>query len=160
MCRKVKNSLNTREIREMLGNIIFEVRFVNLSLEQFWKNIASDKILTDEEKIHVYKVIVEKTTENGVLKSSERKRLIEILRLHSDTTVCVWRHAYCVDAIQFKVNNIIFLHGILLYGNSSSHYTFDVEIKIISPSDIVLVRMLPKKIKESCKMFQILFDKP
>lgn len=60
-----KSSLNTREIREMLGNIIFEVRFVNLSLEEFWKNIASDKILTDEEKIHVFKVIVEKTTENG-----------------------------------------------------------------------------------------------
>lgn len=59
-----KSSLNTREIREMIGNIIFEVRFVNLSLEEFWKNIASDKILTDEEKIHVFKVIVEKTTEN------------------------------------------------------------------------------------------------
>lgn len=155
-----KSSLNTREIREMLGNIIFEVRFVNLSLEEFWKNIASDKILTDEEKIHVFKVIVEKTTENGVLKSSERKRLIKILRLHSDTTVCEWRHAYCVDAIQFKVNKTILLHGILLYGNSSNQYTFDVEIKIISPSGIVLVHMLPKKIKESCKMFQILFDKP
>lgn len=72
-----KSSLNTRGIREMLGNIIFEVRFVNLSLEEFWKNIASDKILTDEEKIHVFKVIVEKTTEKGVLKYSERKRLIK-----------------------------------------------------------------------------------
>lgn len=58
------------------------------------------------------------------------------------------------------MNKTILLHGILLYGNSSNQYTFDVEITIISPSGIVLVHMLPKKIKESCKMFQILFDKP
>lgn len=95
-----KSSLNTREIREMLGNIIFEVRFVNLSLEEFWKNIASDKILTDEEKIHVFKVIVEKTTENGVLKSSERKRLIKILiafRYHCmRVETCLLRGCYTI----------------------------------------------------------------
>lgn len=155
-----KISLNTREIREMLGNIIFEVRFLNLSLKQYWKNIATDEILTDEEKIHVLKVIVGKSTETGVFKSSERKRCVKILRLHSDATVCEWRHAYCVDAIKFKVDKIILLHGILLYGNSRNQYTFDVEIKIIYPSDIVLVHILPKKIEDSCKMFQILFDKP
>lgn len=48
----------------MIGNIIFEVCFVNLFFEEFWKNIVFDKILIDEEKIYVFKVIVEKIIEN------------------------------------------------------------------------------------------------
>lgn len=65
-----------------------------------------------------------------------------------------------MDAIKFEVNNPISLYGLLLYGNLKNQYTYDVEIQIISESDIVLVHIVPKKITESCKMFQILFDKP
>lgn len=83
----------------MLGNIIFEVCFVNLFFEEFWKNIVFDKILIDEEKIYVFKVIVEKIIENGVLKFFECKRLIKILRLYFDIIVCEWRYVYCVDVI-------------------------------------------------------------
>lgn len=83
----------------MLGNIIFEVCFVNLFFEDFWKNIVFDKILIDEEKIYVFKVIVEKIIENGVLKFFECKRLIKILRLYFDIIVCEWRYVYCVDVI-------------------------------------------------------------
>lgn len=77
----------------------FEVCFVNLFFEEFWKNIVFDKKLIDEEKNYVFNVIVEKVIENGFLKFFECKRLIKILRLYFDIIVCEWRYVYCVDVI-------------------------------------------------------------
>ncbi|XP_052694048.1 BTB/POZ domain-containing protein 6-like [Crassostrea angulata] len=155
-----KENPNLTDIRKMLANTIFEVRFPTMSLETFWKDMASDEILTPDEKVHISQVIVGKTNQNTVFKSTVRKRDVHILRSQSDPTVCSWGYAGSVDAIEFEVNKPVSLCGILLYGNSNNQYSYDVEIKIISLSDIVLVHMLPKKITESCKMFQVNFDKP
>lgn len=155
-----KENPNFTEIRKMLGNTIFEVRFPTMSLETFWKDMASDEILSADEKVHISQVIVGKNVQNTVFKSTERKRGVHILRSQSDPTVCNWTHGDKVDAIEFEVNKPISLYGILLYGNTNSQYSYDVEIKIISASNISLVHMLPENIKESCKMFQVLFDKP
>lgn len=155
-----KENPNFTDIRKMLGNTIYEVRFPTLSLETFWNDIASDVVLSAEEKVRISQAIVGKTVQTIVFKSTERKRDVNILRSQSDPTVCNWKHHGNVDAIEFEVNRPVSLYGILLYGNSNSQYSYDVEIKIISSSDIVLVHMLPKKITESCKMFQVHFDKP
>eukprot|EP00105_Crassostrea_gigas_P012703 XP_011428779.1 PREDICTED: BTB/POZ domain-containing protein 6-like [Crassostrea gigas] len=155
-----KQNPNFREIRKMLGNTIFEVRFPTMSIETFWKDMASDEILTSDEKVHISQVIVGKTNQNTVFKSTVRKRDVHILRSQSDPTVCSWAYVGSVDAIEFEVNRTISLYGILLYGNSNTQYSYDVEIKLISSSDIVLVHMLPKTITESCKIFQMHFDKP
>lgn len=151
---------NLTDIRKMLANTIFEVRFPTMSLETFWKDMASDEILTPDEKVHISQVIVGKSNQNTVFKSTVRKRDVHILRSQSDPTVCSWTHSGSVDAIEFEVNITISLYGILLYGNSNTQYSYDVEIKIISSSDIVLVHMLPKKITESGKNVQVHFDKP
>lgn len=155
-----KENPNLTDIRKMLANTIFEVRFPTMSLETFWKDMASDEILTADEKVHISQVIVGKTNQNTVFKSTVRKRDVHIVRSQSDPTVCSWGYAGSVDAIEFEVNKPVFLCGILLYGNSNTQYSYDVEIKIISSSDIVLVHMLPKKITESGKNFQVHFDKP
>uniref|UniRef100_K1R766 BTB/POZ domain-containing protein 6 n=1 Tax=Magallana gigas TaxID=29159 RepID=K1R766_MAGGI len=141
-----KENPNFTEIRKMLGNTIYEVRFPTMSLETFWKNMASDEILSADEKVHISQVIVRKTVQNTVFKSTERKRDVNILRSQSDPTVRNWEYRGDVDAIEFEVNKPVSLCGILLYGNSNSQYSYDVEIKIFSLSDIVMVHILPKKI--------------
>lgn len=148
------------EIRQMLGNLIFEVRFAAMSLEKFWTEIASHDILSNEEKVDISKVIVGKTVSRVVFKSTERKRCVQVFRTQFDATSCGWRHGNRVDAIEFEVNKQISLYGILLYGNSNRQYSYDVEIQIFSASNIALVHMLPRKIKESGKVFKIRFDKP
>lgn len=74
-----KENPNFTEIRKMLGNTIFEVRFPTLSLETFWKDMASDKILSADEKVHISQVIVGETVQNIFFKSTERKRGVHIL---------------------------------------------------------------------------------
>lgn len=131
-----------------------------MSIETSWKDMASDEILTSDEKLNMSQVIVGKTNQNTVFKLTVRKRDVHILRSQSDPTLCNWAYGGSVDAIAFEVNGTISLYGLLLYGNSNSQYSYDVEIKINSSSDIVLVHMLPKKITESCKIVQMHFDKP
>lgn len=65
-----------------------------------------------------------------------------------------------MDAIEFAVNHHISLNGILLYGNSNEKYRYDVEIKVISASDISLLHVLPTKIKASGNILKIYFDRP
>lgn len=154
-----KENPNFTDIRKMLGNTIYEVRFPTLSLETFWKDMASDKILSADEKVHISQVIVGETVQDVFFKSTERTRYVQIFRFHSDATSCEWNNDNHVDAIEFDVNKPLSLHGLLLYGNLKNEYTYDVEIKIISASSNVLVHMLPKKIKGSSKMFQMHFAK-
>lgn len=59
-----------------------------------------------------------------------------------------------VDAVEFKVNKSLSLHGLLLYGKSRKQFTYNVEVKIMSANDIVLLHILLKKIKDSCKIFK------
>lgn len=59
-----------------------------------------------------------------------------------------------VDAVEFKVNKPLSLHGLLLYGHSKNQFTYNVEVKIMSANDIVLLHILLKKIKDSCKIFK------
>lgn len=158
-----KNKPTVKQIRDMLGNLIFEVRFPTMSLEDFWKKLSSDEILSEKEKTHISKVIVGKTVEDVLFKSTDRtdrKRYVQLLRIRSDATSCVWRQGNRVDAIEFAVNHHISLNGILLYGNSNEKYRYDVEIKIISASDISLLHVLPTKIKASGNIFKIYFDRP
>lgn len=160
--REGKNSPNSAEIRKMLGNIIFEVRFPTLSLDKFWKDIACDEILSDEEKVLISKAIAGKTPQKVIFKSSRRKRYVylEILRIRVPATACNWSYTDRVDAIDFEVNKPISLYGLLLYGNSNSTYIYVVEVKIISSSDNVLLHLLPMSTEGSCNIFQIKFDKP
>lgn len=65
---------NGEKIREMLGNIIDEIRFPTMSLEKFWKEIASDELLTDKEQIQISRAIATKSFENVRFKSTERKK--------------------------------------------------------------------------------------
>lgn len=158
--REGKNSPNSAEIRKMLGNIIFELRFPTLSLERFWKDIVCDEILSDEEKVLISKAIAGKTPQKVVFKSSRRKKYLEILRIRVPATDCTWSYTNRADAIDFEVNKPVSLYGLLLYGNSNSTYIYVVEVKIISPSDNVLLHLLPMSVEGSCNIFQIKFDTP
>lgn len=113
-----------------------------------------------KKKVDISKVFVGKTVSRVVIKSTERKRCVHVFKTQFDATSCGWRQGNRVDAIEFEVKKQISLYGILLYGNSHRQYSYDVEIQIFSASTIALVHMLPKTIKESGKVFKILFDKP
>lgn len=87
-----KENPNFTDIRKMLGNTISEVRFPTLSLETFWKDMASDKILSADEKVHISQVIVGETVQDVFFKSTERTKGVQIFRLFSDATSCEWIH--------------------------------------------------------------------
>lgn len=104
-----KGSPNSNKIRQMLGNLIFEVRFAAMSLEKFWTEIASHDILSDEEKVDISKVFVGKTVSRVVIKSTERKRCVHVFKTQFDATSCGWRQGNRVDAIEFEVKKTNFI---------------------------------------------------
>lgn len=164
-CEK-NNTCNSdsNHMRKMLGDILYEIRFPTMSLENFWKTIVLDDVLLNDEKVQISEQILGKWVQNPVFKTSKRKKYefikTEILRIHSDTKDCGWYQRGDIDAIDFKVNKGMALVGILLYGNSCASYSYDIEVKIISDANVNLVHLSPKKMKETEKLFRINFDKP
>ena len=160
-CNKEGNDVeDSTSIRTMLGNLIFHVRFPVMSLDTFWKDVAENDILSDTEKVQISRLISGKSVKVTDFNSNVRT-ISRIFRLLRGTTVAsaYWSLSGLIDAIDFEVNESIFLHGLLLYGGIDVPYTYKVEVKLLLGTRII-THVTEQSVSESTPTFKIEFDKP
>lgn len=161
--KKHRDQFYSKELRKILGDLLYEIRFPTMSLEEFWKDIVQDGVLLNDEKVQISEQILGRCVENPVFKTMQRKELYpikgEVFRTVADSTSCCWQHNNLIDAIDFEVNKHVVLVGILLYGNIDIQYTYDVEVKVISKGKVA-IHVPRKKLQETEKIIRIKFDKP
>ena len=168
-CKKEKlDPPNPLQIRKVLGNLIFHVRFPLMSLESFWKDAGENEILSAEEKIQISRMIAGNVIKDSVFDTTPRRgkgSVISIMRVENDYCLDFWPD-YLIstntynDAIDFKVDKPTFLHGLQMYGSSKKPYTYNIEIDILSKTKTVLSHLPMKTITESTTIFQINLDHP
>lgn len=71
--KEQKYNSDSTQMREMLGDLLYEIRFPAMSLEMFWKDIVPDGVLLSEEKIQISEQILGRCVKTPVFKSSQRK---------------------------------------------------------------------------------------
>lgn len=161
--KEQKDNADLKQLREIMGDLIYDIRFPTMSLEKFWKDIVPDGVLLSEEKIQISEQIIGRCVQNPVFKTSYRnyskRKICEIFRNTSESTEYSWMPQSNINAIDFEVNKKIGLSGIFLYGNSNAPYTYDVELKIISKTNEDLVHILAN-VQGTEKMFRINFEDP
>nr|XP_022307461.1 BTB/POZ domain-containing protein 6-like [Crassostrea virginica] len=73
-CKKEKlDPPNPLQIRKVLGNLIFHVRFPLMSLESFWKDAGENEILSAEEKIQISRMIAGNVIKDSVFVTTPRR---------------------------------------------------------------------------------------
>lgn len=159
--KKGKDKNDPAEIRRMLGDLLFQIRFPLFSLETFWRDIAPKEILSAEEKMEISRLNVGENISNAKFNRNKRGNLAEILRVRETSKTCDWAANGMEDCIDFEVDKTVELCGILLYGSSKTPYTYVVEVRISSvTSNNCLLHVPPRTLEDSKPMFPIKFHKP
>ena len=123
----LKNGLDPigKNRREMLGDAVYNIRFLAMSREDFSRHVSTSRLLTTEECADIlqqfhrgHRPILKWT------KRSPRQRsgLLSFTRfdLHRSDEEIVWGHDEEVDIIAFTVNKPVRFHGVQLFGDANS----------------------------------------
>lgn len=166
-CEKRNMERTNENIRTVLGDLLFLVRFPLLG-ESYFTNVASESdLLTDCEKVDLFKYFYKsgyKTfkfiTRNRYATGAISQHSIKPEQQPDDRSiqtcmrfsrVCDDGSWYCggePDAIGFSANQNIWIHGALVYGSYIGEGTYDVTCSIYDSSDTE-INVVRKQIKTS-----------
>lgn len=92
--KEQKDNADLKQLREIMGDLIYDIRFPTMSLEKFWKDIVPDGVLLSEEKIQISEQIIGRCVQNPVFNTSYRnyskRKICEIFRNTSESTEYSW----------------------------------------------------------------------
>ena len=123
--------------RRILGDSVYEIRFLAMSQENILKDVSPAGVLTDTEAISILQKVVGldvpglKWKERG-----ERKRapMLSFKRFDSEKVnvhdTLNWQYGRNSDALTLTVNKAVVFHGVRLFGDSGcSQYEVNFKIK-------------------------------
>ena len=127
--------------RRVLGDSVYEIRFLEMSQEDFTKYVSSAGILTEIEVISIFQKFG--GSDVAGLKWNEQKKRQPCIVLSfsrfdlANVFDCKWYHLYGkrykngrVDALTLTVNKTVLFHGVRLFGDSSgSQYEVNFMVK-------------------------------
>ena len=146
-CSRDGKEASDLNIREVLSDAIYRVRFVNMDPKEFAIEVGSRQILTDTEQSGLYYYFLTQNPEvDKSLKFDMRKRTWELKpnelkpnichRLSLIDSISDWIQDGNPDAISLQTDKDIILIGISLYGaKTAGHH--DVSISVFNDKDEV-----------------------
>jgi hypothetical protein len=130
---------NDETIREILGDILYEIRFPNMDMGFFQSFIEKRRILTEDEKKEIKNLLkgVHRTTYRGLFKCKPRNICQRVLRMEQSEEEMVLDEVE--HAIAFESSIGCLLHGIVTYGLSQAAIEFTLSVKVMDDKDKVLI---------------------
>lgn len=136
----LKNNLkpSDQNKRAILGDSLYQIRFLSMTQEEFMKNVSSSGLLTDEEIALIFETF--EGFEAPSLKWNQPKR-----QLHSSNLqyfarfssgdikppTTAWHYAGKPDRLSFSVNTPAVFHGVRLFGDTNGS-NYDVSLTVNS----------------------------
>jgi len=123
------------EVREKLGDALYEIRFPTMTAEEFAGLTAHSKILTGDEKHDVYVYIV--TEERlGSLKFVSSSRCDSVIKRLGTANTGGWNYSGKCDAISFETTVALWLTGVGLYGGMQAS-THHVIVRVLKGEELL-----------------------
>ncbi|CAG2250397.1 BTBD1_2 [Mytilus edulis] len=122
---------NTDEnYRKVLGDILYEIRFPNISYKYFKSSIERRNILTDKEKTDLLNMYrnENKCTYRGIFKSKPRNVSERLMRMTDYDFNLILINAS--HTIAFTSSGKVRLHGIVTYGLRDENKEFKIYVKL------------------------------
>ena len=177
-CKKQSLEPTSDNLRVVLGDILYLVRFPLLG-EAYFTNVVSDSgLLTDAEKVELFKYFYKSggetksfITRNRYANSELSQHSVPPDKKPGDRSIqtCMrfgsvleegsW---YCggeADAISFSSNQNLWLHGVLVYGSYIGEAVYDITCNVFDSDDHELLLMRTQvKTSEHQLTYIILFE--
>ena len=121
--------------RRVLGDSVYEIRFLAMSKEDFAKYVSTTGILTDTEIVSIFQTFNKLDVTD--LKWKQEKRQARVVLGLTRFTSVIWfrgrktyRPCHYDALITLSVNKVVFFHGVRLLGSPSRDGESTVEITI------------------------------
>ena len=159
--RSTENSTDEM-IREILGGLLYQIRFPTMELTEFAEISEGKSILTADEKVSIYYFLATNKKGSGFIFSTDRRigEEVWIERVGE----CIKEASYrpkvaVVDAISFSTDRSILLTGVGLYtGHQGVGYEVDVEI--LDSNNSLFKKKLTVPATGEANQFKVLVDVP
>lgn len=119
-CKKCINP-SDKNIRKVLADLLFKIRFPIMQLSFFADKVASGNILTQKEKVVLYEYLCRSDTSDSNLELPfsveyrKKKSFLICKRFNSLSASCEWENVGRENSIEFSCTRAIWLHGIVMY---------------------------------------------
>jgi hypothetical protein len=127
-------------VREQLGECLYEIRFTLMQEEYFRHEMQGRKILTEEEKADIIECITNGSPKNkdfkfdrNLRKTTEYHRVLRFEKLDKKLK----EHTGRPDAIMLETSKPLWFHGIIVYG-SYIEQTIHVHLEILDSNSKVI----------------------
>ncbi len=127
-CSRKEIEANSSNKREVLGNAIYQIRFVSMTLQQFSQITSDSALLTAEEKLFFYETLggIEKAS-GGWDMSKRGKILLRCCRFGGKRGVLSPVNSV-EHAIGVSFNQPVKIHGVRLLGEAKQKYHVQFEV--------------------------------
>lgn len=165
ICETKGDDKTSNKILRVLGNMLFHIIFPLIPLETFWKDVGVDEVLSAKEKTQISKLIVGKHIVHTSFVSRQRRSAasknpeeVKICSMGKGIRKCHFNEE--VDAVNLIVDKLAQLQGIVLWGCdkvSGIVYSYQVEVKMLSSTKVVVVHFPETSISCTRKQINITF---
>jgi BTB/POZ domain-containing protein 1/2 len=133
-CKQRGIEINDANLRDVLGNLLFQIRFPLMTLEEFAAIAQFSNILSDSEKVDLFVYFISPIKPAIPFVNEKRCEVFgkEISINRFQRIESRWGYTGTTDKIKFTVDANIYLTAIGLYGSMQGENSYEVQIKVIS----------------------------
>ncbi|XP_063396004.1 BTB/POZ domain-containing protein 6-like [Mytilus trossulus] len=167
-CIKKKMEVNDQNQREVLSNILYQVRFPLMPLSYFADHVSEKQILSPEEKLNLYKYLCQ--SRSGAVtpfisRYRSKKTSLHCKRFKGMVDSSDWVQKGKKDAVSFSCSVPILMHGVCMYRSGLTGAPYDIRLELYDESDnqLTCVHRTEDTIESTVEgrfLFPVLFDQP
>jgi hypothetical protein len=160
-CHDQNLTVNDENIRQVLGDFLYLVRFPIMERKYFTENVSKKSLLTLDEIIKVYQSLDEE--EIGVFPTKWRniEDMEHMVCLRCDSaSLDMWVQSGKDDCLDFTTNRDCTMLGINVFGSNTFSGMHDINLNILKSSDVLRSIKTVLYSEKGQKIYPVMFGKP
>ena len=157
-CQDQNLPVNDENIRQVLGDLLYLVRFPIMERKYFTEKVSKKSLLSYQEIINIYQSF----DDEEIAVFPRKRRTIEpmvCLRCDTDNSG-LWTHGGSTDCLDFTTNLDCIIVGIKVFGSNTYSGEHDISFNILKSSEVLRSIETVLYSEKGQEMYPVMFEKP
>jgi len=159
-CHDQNLTVNDENIRQVLGDLLYLVRFPIMERKYFTEKVSKKSLLSYEEIINVYQSLDD---EEITVFPTKRRKIEQVVCRRCDTShknAMGWQQNGANDCLYFTIDIDCIILGVNVFGSMTYSGKHDVSLNILKSSEVLRSIKTVLYSKQGQEMYPVMFDKP
>jgi len=159
-CQYQNLLVNDENIRQVLGDLLYLVRFPIMERKYFTDNVSKKSLLSYEEIINVYQSLDD---EELAVFPTKRRNIEHVVCRRCDTSIknsVGWEQNGTNDCLDFTTNLDCIILGVNVFGSNTYSGKHDISLNILKSSDVLRSIETVLYSEKGQEMYPVMFEKP